>query len=541
MSQGSKSRLATMGAEASEAALQRLQASALQHLQAGNLNEAEAIYREIVKRQPHDADTLNNLGLLAHQRGAENKAGDYLTKALAINASNPLYVNNLGLVRKAEGKSEEAEACHRKAIALWPDYPEAHYNLGVVVQDQGRLDEAENAYREATRLKLNYPKAHFNLATVLGEQGRLDDAAASYIEALRLDPGMTEAHNNLAKVKKFSSEDSDQIAEIEALLTRIKNDKDEQLVLHFVLGKIYDDCRNYDKAFAHYEKANALKHRLVDFDREGHVHDVSSLMDTYTPEFFQRHRGHGSNCELPIFIVGTPRSGTTLIEQVLAAHPAVHGAGELKFIGERVQSLPQQMGTSVAYPQCAKTLTPELISEFTKTYLEHLRGHSASANVLRVTDKMPINFYHIGLIAVLFPRARIIHCRRDPLDACLSMYFQSFTEGYHYSYDFADLGVFYRQYRRLMAHWRRVLPGRLIEIDYEDIVNHQEGASRQLVDASGLDWDDACLRFYEHNRPVRTGSNWQVRQPIYKTSVRRWKNYDKYLRPLKKALAYRED
>ena len=281
---------------------------------------------------------------------------------------------------------------------------------------------------------------------------------------------------------------------------------------------------------------NALKHRLVDFDEQRHVHYVSSLMDIYTPELFQRHRDHGSNSELPIFIVGTPRSGTTLIEQVLAAHPRVHGAGELKFIGERVQSLPQRMGRSIAYPQCVKSLTPELISEFAKAYLEHLRGHSAAANVLRVTDKMPINFYHIGLIAVLFPRARIIHCRRDPLDACLSMYFQSFTEGYHYSYDFADLGVFYRQYRRLMDHWRRVLFGRLIEIDYEDIVNHQEASSRQLVDACGLDWDDACLRFYEHNRPVRTGSGWQVRQPIYKTSVKRWKNYEQHLGELVDAL-----
>ncbi|MCI0400693.1 MAG: tetratricopeptide repeat protein [Gammaproteobacteria bacterium] len=673
MSKGGKSRLATMGAHGSDAELQRLQASALQYLQAGNLNEAEAIYREIIARQPHHADTLNNLGLLAHQRGAQDKAGEYLTKALALNASNPLYVNNLGLVRKAQRKVEEAEACHRKAIALWPDYPEAHYNLGVALQDQGRLDEAANAYREATRLKPTYPKAYYNLATVQVEQDRLEDAVASYMEALSLDPRMAEAHNNLAnvlrrlgnlkeaekylwrsielkpdyanayynlglvlralentdgalecfreavrlsggdlpaarvnlgsalllqghigeaekwiqealdhepedplahcglgdvraaegqheaaietyrkvlsirpdfgpayiglaKAKKFSMEDSDLISEIENLLRHKKDDKDEEMALHFALGKIYDDCRDCDKAFAHYEKANALKHRLVDFDQKRHIADVSDLIATYTAELFQRHRGHGSNSELPIFIVGTPRSGTTLVEQVLAAHPSVHGAGELKFLGRQAAELPKRLATSAAYPECVKLLTPALIGELVEAYLEHLRGHCGDSKVVRVTNKMPSNFYYIGLISILFPRARIIHCRRDPLDACLSMYFQSFNTGHRYSYDLADLGVWYNQYRRLMAHWRHVLPGRLIEVDYEELVNDQEIVSRALVGHCGLQWDDACLKFYRHKRPVLTASGWQVRQPIYKTAVKRWKHYEKHLGVLIDAL-----
>ncbi len=189
-----------------------------------------------------------------------------------------------------------------------------------------------------------------------------------------------------------------------------------------------------------------------------------------------------------------------------------------------------------AYPECLRFLTPELISELAEAYLENLRSLCNDGTVLRVTDKMPGNFFHIGLISILFPHARIIHCRRDPLDACLSMYFQLFNAGHHYSYDLDGLALFYSQYQQLMAHWRRVLPGRLIEVDYEGLVNNQENASRSLIEHCGLAWDDACLKFYKHQRPVLTASGWQVRQPIYKTSVKRWKHYEKYLEPLKEAL-----
>ncbi len=643
MSEQSKSHVANAGLNVDEAALQQLFALALQSLQVGRLDEAEARFREILARQPQHADTLNNIGLLNYQKGNFNRANEYLSKAIAVDASNPLYVNNLGLVRKAEGRLDEAVACYRRAIELWPGYPEAHFNLGVTLQDQGKLDEAAEAYIKATRLKPDYTKAHHNLATVLMKQDRLEEAVQCYTEALSgAGPQMAEIHNNLgnvlrkpgrptgatdelrksialkpgygegyynlgialllqgqiaeardcfrevltrdpqdalgysglgdvhaaegrheaaienyqkaisldgnctlayiglAKAKKFSMEDSELISGIEHILILKQDNKEAQRALHFALGKIYDNCGLYDKAFTHYQNGNALKRSQVAFDGQKHIAEVSALINTYTVELFAHYAGHGANSELPVFIVGTPRSGTTLIEQVLAAHPRVHGAGELRFITEFVQALPKRLDKSEAYPECLRFLTRELISELAEAYLENLRSYCGDDKVLRVTDKMPGNFYHVGLISILFPHARIIHCRRDPLDACLSMYFQRFNAGYQYSYDLDDLALFYSQYQRLMAHWRRVLPGRLIEIDYEDIVNHQEGASRKLVDACGLDWNDACLRFYEHNRPVLTASGWQVRQPIYKTAVQRWKHYEKHLGPLKEALGDQE-
>ncbi len=622
-----------------EADLQQLFALALQSLQAGRLNAAEARFREILAKAPQHAETLNNIGLLNYQKGAFDRANEYLSKAIAVDASNPLYVNNLGLVRKAEGRLDEAVTCYRKAIELWPGYPEAHFNLGVTLQDQGKLDEAAEVYVKATTLKPDYTKAHHNLATVLMKQGRLEEAVQAYTEALSgADPQMAETYNNLgnvlrklgrpteaadelrksiaikpgyaegyynlgialllqgqiaearecfrevltrdpqdplgysglgdahaaegqheaaienyqkaislegnctpayvglAKAKKFSMEDSELISGIEHFLTLQENDNEAQRVLHFALGKIYDDCGSYDKAFTHYQNANALKRSQVVFDGQTHVAEVSALINTYTSELFAHHAGHGANSELPVFIVGTPRSGTTLLEQILAAHPRVHGAGELRFITEFVQALPKRLDKSEAYPECLRFLTADLISELAEAYLENLRSYCGDGKVLRVTDKMPGNFYHIGLISILFPRARIIHCRRDPLDACLSIYFQASNTGNAYSYDLADLSVFYRQYRRLMAHWRSVLPGRLIEVDYEELVNHQEVVSRRLVAQCGLEWDDACLSFYQHRRPVLTVSGWQVRQPIYKTAVQRWKHYEKHLGPLKRAL-----
>lgn len=638
MSKPDKSHRAYVGINL-EVDMQQLFALALQSLQAGRLHEAEARFREILVKAPQHAETLNNIGLLNYQKGAFDRANEYLSKAIAVDGSNSLYVNNLGLVRKAEGRLDEAVACYRKAITLWPGYPEAHFNLGVTLQDQGKLDEAAEFYVKATRLKPDYTKAHHNLATVRVAQGRLDSAVQSYTEALRyFGPQMGEAHNDignvlrklgksaeaaehirtsnesksgygegyyslgmalllqgqiaeaskcfreilnrdpedslghcglgdvhaaegrhksaiesyykalsckpdcgpayigLAKAKKFSMKDSEQIAEIETLLTRKGNNKEEQRALNFALGKVYDDCRLYDKAFAHYQHANALKRSQVAFDGQSHVAEVSGLINTYTAELFSHYSGQGSDSELPVFIVGTPRSGTTLIEQVLAAHPRVHGAGELKFITEFVQALPKRLDKSEAYPGCLRFLTQELISELAEAYLENLRSYCGDGKVLRVTDKMPGNFYHSGLISIVFPRARIIHCRRDPLDACLSMYFQAFNTSNYYSYDLTDLGVFYRQYRRLMAHWRSVLPGRLIEVDYEELVNHQEVVTRRLVAQCGLEWDDACLSFYQHRRPVLTVSGWQVRQPIYKTAVQRWKHYEKHLGPLKRAL-----
>jgi len=258
------------------------------------------------------------------------------------------------------------------------------------------------------------------------------------------------------------------------------------------------------------------------------------VIATFGAEFFARTDRAGSQSELPVFIVGMPRSGTTLVEQILASHPMVHGAGELDYMRRIMQTLPERLGVQRPIPECAANIDTALAERIAEEHLQHLREHSASA--LRITDKTPSNFLRLGLIALLFPKARIIHCQRDPLDTCLSCYFLRFGQGQAFAYDLDDLGRYYRDCARLMEHWRRVLPSPLLEVPYEALVADQEGWSRRLIAFLGLDWDDRCLAFYRSERQVKTASVWQVRQPVYASSIGRWRRYAKHLGPLFAAL-----
>ena len=257
---------------------------------------------------------------------------------------------------------------------------------------------------------------------------------------------------------------------------------------------------------------------------------VDRVIATFTPELLAEKVEFGNPSELPVFIVGMPRSGTSLVEQIAASHPDVYGAGELDDMRRIAVALSARLGTSETYPEVVRRLDPITTRAIAEEHLAQLRTHSAAA--ARITDKLPINFHRLGLAAILFPRARLIHCMRDPLDTCVSCYFQEFAHGQPFAYDLGYLGRFYRDYERLMAHWHRVLPGKILDIPYEALIADQEGWSRKLIDFLGLPWDDRCLAFYKKERLVRTASFWQVRQPIYASSVGRWRHYAKHLRPL---------
>ena len=308
---------------------------------------------------------------------------------------------------------------------------------------------------------------------------------------------------------------------------------------HGVVAAAYDDAGDYDVAFGHYKAGNDLKKAASLYQADATSTYVDRVIATFGTEFFARMDRAGSQPELPVFIVGMPRSGTTLVEQILASHPQVHGAGELDYMRQITQALPERLapdsvGGQQTFPECAAKIDTALAERIAEEHLQHLREHSASA--LRITDKTPSNFLRLGLIALLFPKARIIHCQRDPLDTCLSCYFLRFGQGQAFAYDLDDLGRYYRDYARLMEHWRRVLPSPLLEVPYEALVADQEGWSRRLIAFLGLDWDDRCLAFYRSERQVKTASVWQVRQPVYASSIGRWRRYAKHLGPLFAAL-----
>jgi tetratricopeptide (TPR) repeat protein len=304
--------------------------------------------------------------------------------------------------------------------------------------------------------------------------------------------------------------------------------------IHYALGKIYDDCKEYDKAFAHYQRANTLQGEHFNYNRATQERWTDNTITFFDRDYFAKHAHLGTRIQRPIFIIGMPRSGTTLTEQILASHPQVAGAGELVYFSCIAGNLPYLLGNKDPYPYFYRALDGHVCEKIISHYLALLDRHSTTDRF--VTDKMPFNYQNLGLIRLLFPDAPIIHCRRDPLDVCLSIYFQFFRSEHDYATDLLNIGHKYMQYARLMAHWRKVLPGPFMESRYDELIANQELCSRELVAFCGLDWDESCLAFYNKQRDVRTASDWQVRQPLYSGSVRRWQHYEKYLGPLRKLL-----
>ena len=307
--------------------------------------------------------------------------------------------------------------------------------------------------------------------------------------------------------------------------------------VNFTLGKIYDDQNNFKQAFKYYATGKALKNQHLKYDHEADEARFSELIEFFNKDFFEQHQHLGIKSSMPIVIVGMPRSGTTLTEQIVSSHPDVIGAGEVTFWARSPTEIPLRINSEYAYPDCVRELTADQAKDIAQMYETTLRkivGPDTKSK--HITDKMPHNFLYVGLIALLFPNVKIIHTKRDPIDTCLSKFFQNFGDNHPYAFNLENLGFNYKQYQRLMQHWHAVLPGRILDISYEDTIADPEFRSRKLIAHVGLEWDDACLSPHKLERSVKTALHWQVRQPIYKTSVQRWKNYEEFLGPLIQAL-----
>jgi hypothetical protein len=326
------------------------------------------------------------------------------------------------------------------------------------------------------------------------------------------------AHLALVRDKKLTEADRPEVARLLAALEAWSPDNEGRMFLHFALGKAFDDLREYGEAMHHFDAANALRTRFSTFKPENFLKQIDRVIATFTPDFFARHAHAAAADATPLLIIGMPRSGTTLVEQIVSSHPQVAGAGELMFWIEQERSLASEP---------AADIPPERAHTMIGRYLSALREVSSQA--LRVTDKMPFNFVSVGLAHTLFPNARFIHCRRHPVDTCISIY-SIYIDKLDLASRKADLVFVYRQYQRLIGHWRRVLPAdRLFEVDYETLTATPEPLTRQMIAFCGLDWNDACLRPQDNKRTVQTASHWQVRQPIYRSSIERWRRYEPWL------------
>jgi len=480
---------------------------ALQVHQAGNLQQAEAMYRQILQEAPGQPDALNLLGVMANRAGQPEAAIDLIGQALA----------------------------------QLPNEPDFHGNLAAAYQAAGRVADAVRHYREAVRLNPGAVNQYLFLSDALQEQGQLDEALAVSLQALRLDPDSALVYcalGELAGHGRCTLTEAD-IQHMQDLLAVGRQSAQEASLLYFTLAAHWERSGCHDRAFACYRRGNELKrevYRLANqaFDPEKQRALIDSLIAVFTPELLKRTRAFGIDSEVPVFVVGLVRSGTTLVEQILASHPQVHGAGERKEIDQLVTTLHEQLRTAESYPACLARLDAGAARSLAYGYLQRLARQAGTAG--RIVDKMPHNYLHLGLIAMLFPRARIIHCRRDPLDACASAYFQNFKWMPHAA-SLEDIAFHYRQYARLMDHWRRVLPMPIHEVVYEELVADPPAVGRALVAACGLDWDERCLSFHRTERVVQTASKLQVRRPIFRSSVGRWKAFEAHLGPLRQAVA----
>jgi tetratricopeptide (TPR) repeat protein len=503
----------------------------------GRLAEARDCYAEALRLQPDLAMLANNMGQVLQEEGRLKEALAWYERGLQLDANlTRLHISLAGLLEEVE-QYAQAGAQYETALRLDPNDADAHNGLGWVLHEQGRFEEAGERFRTALRLKPDCVPAHCNLGALSEEAGDLGEAERCFRTALGHDARHAGAWSQLATRLRGKLPEDD-LAAMRRLLAAGDLTEARQAPLHFGLAQVLDARGAYDEAAEHLRRANALhragwRRRDQAYDAAAHTRFVDQLAATFTPAFFERARAWGVKSDLPIFVVGLPRSGTTLIEQVLASHSQVFGAGELGLARADFAALDGDGNEARVFDGLAR-LEAAGARRLAATHLDALRALDATAP--RVVDKMPDNYLYLGLLAVLFPQAKFIHCRRDVRDVAVSCWMTNFRH-IRWASDMDDMVSRFRDYRRVMDHWRRVLPVPLLEVDYEETVADLEGVARRLVSWCGLEWEPACLAFHEGKRPVRTASVSQVRQPIYTRSVARWKHYEPALGELFARLA----
>lgn len=489
----------------------------------GDYQGALALYQQLIARDPLNALALNNAGAALSNLGRFMEAENCFRRAVAADADLTDAHNNLGSMLRILGRVAQSELSIRQAIKGNPTAIGYRINLGTTLLMLGRTREAEACFSEVLRLVPGHCEAIVGLGNIARMEGRFADAEGLFKRALAINQKLPGVWASLASLRKMTVADVDWLAGAERLATSGVATTDE-IGLRFAIGKYWDDLRDFEQAFQSYQRANRLLKSISrGYDGPGRAAFVEDMIRIYTPERMRQLSGGWSSSAQPILVVGMPRSGTSLVEQIIASHPAARGAGELGFWTE---VLIEHAGSI-----CRDVLPESLRRQLAERYLGVLADYGGDE--VRVVDKAPVNSEYLGFIYSVFPNIRIIYMRRNPIDTCLSCYFQYLSPALSYTMDLADLAHYYRTHDRLMSHWRAVLPAEtLLEVPYEELVGDQASWIRKILDFLRLEWDPRCLEFHSAQRPVLTSSGWQVRQPIYRSSIERWRNYERFLGPL---------
>lgn len=529
-----------------------------------DLPQAIEWYKKVLSVDPLFIETLSNLGAVLVESDRGEEAVPPLEKALEIDGNYAVAICNLGLARIKQERYVEAISLLQRSLQLSPGYAEAliglaraHFEseqheqalailnevirvdrqradayclMGSIYTEQGKSALAQDSFNQVLEIDANNVTALTGIGNIKMEQGDFTGAKANFLKASLLDPNNIESRFYLTQVEKVEQGDPNITALENLLSSQAIFSVDKQISLHYALGKAYDDLKRYDEAFPKFLEGARLKRSKIQFDRTADAQLTEGIISATSKKSLQQLQGGGDPSKAPIFILGMPRSGTTLVEQIIASHPDVYGAGELDYLIQIIQQAPQTIG-GMGFPADLANLTPALLTQYGQEYMASISALAPSAK--RITDKMPANYLLMGLIPLMLPNAKIIHVKRDPIDTCLSCFTRLFNRHQSATYELEELALHYQNYQKLMEHWRKVMPAdQFIEVQYEDVVKDIEVQAKRLIQYCQLKWDKRCLDFYKNERAIRTASVTQVRQPVYDSSVQRWKNYEQFLKPL---------
>jgi len=486
--------------------------------------EAIASYQQILALQGEDVGTMLKLGCAFNALQLFAEAIVLFERVLTILPDNALAHRYLGASLQRMGQIKKAIKCFEQALRSRPDYVGARIDLARALRLLGEAEDALTPLEEATDLEPDNAEAHMQLAATFRQLGQTELAIERLEHLLSIRPACGEAYYRISVINPKR--------ELISVVEKLLSDgcpKVDTIYCHFALGNLFNSSKSFDQAFRHFLKANTLQRETITYHAEENSQIVDRSIKVYCKDFFEDKRQFGSASPLPVFIVGMPRSGTTLIEQILSSHALVHGAGEIETFPGISRLIAQQLEYAKGVPECMSLMDGKMVEEHSARYLQELALCCPTA--ARITDKFLQNFFAIGLIKTLFPDARIINCERNPLDNCTSIFFHCFTT-FKAGFELTELGQYYLQYQRLMSHWQNLFPGEIFTVQYEDLVLDQERVSKQLIEYIGLEWDEKCLDFQNNERNVLSPSNMQVRQSMYKSSINRWKRYEEQLQPL---------
>ena len=505
---------------------------AMEAVRSGDDAGAEKIYRKVLRSDPENVDALRLLGVLKAKQDQYNDAEALFRRAIELAPDYWTAWINFGTALNEQQKFDKADQAFRRALQIKPRNVHTLERLGANCMNDGRLDESIDYLQQAVEIDPKHFPSLLCLGHALKTVGRQDEAIAAYRQCADSKPEFGEVYWSLANLKTFRFEEAE-VEEMKLRLDEVTNsnpNEDSEVSFCFALGKSHEDRKDYKQAFSYYARGNEKKRLLVHYDPIEFEVQIDRLIDVFTKDYFEARQGQGDPDPSPVLIVGLPRSGATLLEQILASHSEVEGTAELHYLLRIATETGLNRADGIKYPQCMLELAPHQVRGLGEEYIELTQPHRTGKPYF--TDKLPNNFTGVGFLHAILPNAKVIDARRHPLDSCLGTFKQLFAKGQPFSYDLYDLAHYYTQYVRIMKHWDEVLPGKVLRVNYEEVVADLEVQARRIADHCGLDWEDGMLRFHETKRAVRTASSEQVRQPIYSGSVNLWRHYEEDLAEL---------